>query len=228
MAHFNTKKNPSHLKKILFWSALLILSGFSCPGFEFYGNERYQVVGQVFNSDNENLKNIEVRLTGVYDIGDEGYLQSAWTDNLGLFDFVHSGSNSAYYILHLNPQRHNGISFTEHNPEYATKRIIFTKDQYKNYYLNLDSVCVLEKGIPVRLLCKDGTIDKLQHLIINSAKSDFSFDPSVDVTFHNRMSFSCKNDVILYFPAEDTLYMRYNNILDTLILGETEVDYILR
>ena len=93
MANFNSKKNPSQLKKILFWSALLILSGFSCPGFEFYGNERYQVVGQVFNSDNENLDNIEVRLTGVYDKRDEGYLQSARTDNMGNIDIVKSDSN---------------------------------------------------------------------------------------------------------------------------------------
>jgi hypothetical protein len=216
------------VKKYLFWSAILILSGFSCPSFEFHGDERFQVVGNVFQSDNGSIDNIEVRLTGVYDIGDEGYLQSARTDNMGNFDFVHSGSNSAYFILYLNPQRHNGISFTEYNPEYATKRIIFTKDQYKDYYLNLDSVCLLEKGIPVRLLCKDGTTDKLQHIRINSAKSDFSFNPSVDVTFHNLMSFSCKNDVILYFPAEDTLYMRYENTLDTLILGDSKVDYILR
>lgn len=216
------------MKKYLFWMALFTMSGFSCPCFEFHGDERFQVVGKVLQSDNGSIENIEVKLTGVYDIGDDGYLQSTRTDHTGNFDFLHSGSNSAYYILYLNPQRINGINFTEHNPEYATKRIIFTKNQFKDYYLNLDSVCLLEKGIPVRLLCKDGSIDKLQHIIINSAKRDFSFDPKEDITFHNHMSFYCKNDVILYFPVYDTLYLRYENTSDTLILGDRGTDYILK
>lgn len=215
------------MKNIIILSVLIIIWGFTCPSFEYNGSQRFQVVGTVTNTQKEPLDSIEVKLFGIVDTDDKGLLQDVHTDINGNFDFIHSGSNAAYYIMYINPQRHNAIHFSKYNPLYATKRIIFTEEEYTRFYLNLDAVSILDKGIPVRIRCKDDSINKTQNMIINSAKSDVTFNTGILTLFHNHLTFTCRNAVVLYFPQEDTLYMRYDNVLDTLILGNTGIDYTL-
>ncbi len=215
------------MKYIFLLGFLLSIWAFSCPTFSYDGSERYEINGIISDPNGQPIEGIRIAVRGYDESYDSGLMQDTKTDINGRYKLIHSGSNATRFIMTINPQTHHEYYNTEPNSKYASKSIIYSRDRYQNYYLNLDDHGQLEESVTVDFICNfpDNTF---RGIALNSTKGIVHIDSIIDFINPNFINFMCHRDKSINYPLFDTIYINNNGQADTILLGDNDIEYILK